>query len=240
MAWLRVSRTKWMLPQVTIVLLLFTLLAISAAHSQDIRARMRPNPRGTAVSKSQAVDLTLTLTEVSVRQVQTWVRTAGTPDGTGRILTASLDPPDAALVEVGQRVRAFPPDSKSSMNQAWITRVVRQGGRATVEATLTAAGSNSPRYVMEIVVEQGRFLSVPNEAILEEGNKQIVYVQQQTGDYVPKEIHTGIQGELYTQVLHGLAEGDQVVTFGSFFIDSEYKLKSTEQDAMSDDHQHRH
>ena len=56
--------------------------------------------------------------------------------------------------------------------------------------------------------------------------------------YVPQEIHTGVQGELYTQVLHGLAEGDQVVTIGSFFIDSEYKLKSTDKPAMSNDHTH--
>ena len=36
-----------------------------------------------------------------------------------------------------------------------------------------------------------------------------------------------IQGELLTQVLDGIKEGDQVVTFGSFFIDAEQKLKGT-------------
>ena len=221
-------------------LFLLLLFIVPPAPAQDIRARTRSSPRGTAVSESQAVELTLTLTEAVVRPIQTWVRTAGTLDRTGRILTASLAPPEAGLVQVGQRVRAFPPDSKSSMYQAAVTRVVPQGGGNTVvEATLTATGRASPHYVVEIVVEQGRFLSVPNAAILEEGDKQIVYVQRQPGDYLPKQIHTGIQGEQYTQVLHGLAEGDQVVTFGSFFIDSEYKLKSTEQDAMSDD-QHRH
>jgi hypothetical protein len=28
-------------------------------------------------------------------------------------------------------------------------------------------------------------------------------------------------------VIEGVTEGEQVVTFGSFFIDSEYKLKGT-------------
>ena len=219
---------------------LLLLFMIPPAQAQDVRARTRPNPRGTTVSKSQAIELTLTLAEVSVRPVQTWVRTAGTVDRTGRILTASLDPPDAGLVQVGQRVRAFPPESRSSMYQARVTRVVPQGGRTRVEATLTAPGrEQSVRYVMEIVVEQGSFLSVPNEAILEEGAQRIVYVQQGPGHYVPKEIHTGVQGELYTQVLDGLSEGDPVVTFGSFFIDSEYKLKATERDTMNND-QHRH
>jgi len=232
---------KFMIPKRTSRLLLLTLLAISSAQAQDVRARTRPNPRGTTVSKSQAVELTLTMTDAAIRPIQTWVRTAGAIDRTGRILTASLDSRDAALVKVGQRVRAFPPESKSSMYQAWVTRIVPQNGRAQVEATLMAAGRDqSVRYVMEIVVEQGRFLSVPNEAILEEGDKQIVYVQQQPGQYLPKEIHAGIQGELYTQVLHGLTEGDQVVTFGSFFIDSEHKLKATEQGPPSNDHQLHH
>jgi multidrug efflux pump subunit AcrA (membrane-fusion protein) len=83
--------------------------------------------------------------------------------------------------------------------------------------------------VVEIVTQRGDLLSVPNEAIIEEGTSQVVYVQRGEGQYEPQTIHTGIQGELYTQILDGVKEGDQVVTFGSFFIDSEYKLKrSTE------------
>jgi Cu(I)/Ag(I) efflux system membrane fusion protein len=85
---------------------------------------------------------------------------------------------------------------------------------------------------MEIVVEQGPFLSVPNEAIIEEGNRHVVYVQQHEAQYVPQEVRTGVQGELYTQVIDGVKEGDQVVTFGSFFIDAEHKLKGTVQGAQ--------
>jgi len=81
---------------------------------------------------------------------------------------------------------------------------------------------------MEIVVERGPFLSVPNEAIIEEGDTHIVYVQTQPGQYVPAEIHTGMQGELFTQVLDGVKDEAQVVTFGSFFIDAEHKLKGTD------------
>ena len=47
--------------------------------------------------------------------------------------------------------------------------------------------------------------------------------------YEPQPVHLGIQGELYAQVLDGVRDGDKVVTFGSFFIDSEYKLKGTAQ-----------
>jgi hypothetical protein len=213
-----------------------------SSYAQSIRDRTRPAyARGTPVNETQAVELTLTLSQASVRPVQTWIRAAGSIDKTGKVLTAEVYAPNAGLVKVGQRVRAFPPDSKSSVYQAWITRVVTQGDRVIADATLASTGRpNSHDYVLEIVVDRGQFLSVPNEAIIEEGDKRIVYVQPHAGHYVPQEIHTGLQGELYTQVLHGLSEGDQVVTFGSFFIDSEYKLKKTEQNAPGNDHQHRH
>jgi hypothetical protein len=113
------------------------------------------------------------------------------------------------------------------MYQAYITRVTPAAGGVAIEATLAATGrANATHYVMEIVVEQGPYLVVPNEAIIEEGDKRVVYVQQ-GGEYLPKEVQTGTQGELYTQVLAGLEANTPVVTFGSFFIDAEHKLKGT-------------
>jgi hypothetical protein len=211
-------------------LLLGVVLSFGVASAQGVREHTRPKVAGTAVSESQASDLTLTLSTTSLRLVQTWVRTAGTIDKSGRVLTASLHGGDASLVKVGQRLRAFPPSSKSSMYQAFVTRVSPTRDGVAVEASLSGSGrQNATYYVMEIVVERGPFLAVPNEAIIEEGDRHIVYVQRGQGQYVPQEIHTGIQGELLTQVVDGLNEGDQVVTFGSFFIDAEHKLKMTDQ-----------
>lgn len=212
------------------VLCLISLLAAAPAAGQGVREHTRlARPPGTTVTKSQAEALTLTVSTVSTRLIQSWIRTAGTIDTTGRTLTGSLSGSDAALVKVGQRVRAFPPSSKSSMYQARVTRTVPKGSGVAIEASLAATGrQNTALYVMEIVVERGPFLALPNEAIIEEGDRHIVYVEQQPGQYVPQEIHTGIQGELLTQVIDGVKEGDEVVTFGSFFIDAEHKLKGTE------------
>jgi len=45
--------------------------------------------------------------------------------------------------------------------------------------------------------------------------------------YAPREIQIGLQGELFTEITGGLKEGEQVVTFGSFFIDADHKLKGS-------------
>ena len=114
------------------------------------------------------------------------------------------------------------------MYQARVSRVEPRRGELAVSATLTGpARPGIVRYILEIVTEGGEFLSVPNEAIIETDGKHIVYVQEQQGRYVPREIQPGVQGELYTQVMSGLKPAEQVVTVGSFFIDAEHKLKGS-------------
>jgi hypothetical protein len=208
---------------------LAVLIAATGAAAQSVRDHTRLKPDGsTVVTESQASELTLTLTEAAVRPIQIWVRTAGAVDTTRRTVVAFVPSGESAFVKIGQRVRAFSVESRSSMYLARIARIEQRGNGAMVTAEMAAPGhQDSARYVLEIVTERGDFLSVPNEAIIETDGKQMVYVQEQQGRYVPREIQLGIQGELYTQVLSGLKHGEQVVTFGSFFIDAEHKLKGS-------------
>jgi hypothetical protein len=205
------------------------LLIAATGAAQSVRDHTRLKPDGsTAVTESQASELTLTLTEAAVRPIQLWVRTAGVVDDSGRTVTAFVPSAESAFVKVGQRVRAFSVQSRSSMYLARVVRIEAKPDGAVVTATIAGPGhQDSSRYVLEIVTERGDFLSVPNEAIIEADGKQIVYVQEQQGRYMPREIQLGIQGELYTHVLSGLKHGEQVVTFGSFFIDAEHRLKGS-------------
>ena len=203
--------------------------AVAGTYAQGVREHTRLTPgRSTVVTESQASELTLTLTEVAVRPIQAWVRAAGVADGSRRTLTALVSPAEGALVRIGQRVRAFAPTARSLMYQAKVSKVTSRGGQVLITAEVSGrAREDSARYVLEIITEYGEFLSVPNEAIIETEGARIVYVQQPEGRYAPRDIQAGLQGELYTQILDGVKDGDQVVTFGSFFIDSEYKLKRT-------------
>jgi hypothetical protein len=206
---------------------LVVVLFSAAAAAQSIRDRIRLAPgKLTPITEEQASELTLTLNDAAVRPIQVWVRVAGRIERDSRTITATLSPEDARYVRVGQRVRAFPPESRSSMFQARVTRVTPGQNASTVAATLSGPPhAGSVQYVLEIVTEPLEVLSVPNEAIIEANGHHMVYVQADKGRYLPREIQPGLQGELYTQVLEGVKAGEQVVTLGSFFVDSDRKLK---------------
>ena len=113
---------------VRLLLLLSTVLGANRQGARISRAHARAAARRhVRCSQAQADELTLTLTEIQVRPIQNWVRTAGVVDSTGRSLVATLSAAEGQSVRVGQRARVFSPDSKSSMYQARITRVVRSG-----------------------------------------------------------------------------------------------------------------
>ena len=236
-------------------LVVLLLLGVSLVQGHGVRDRTRAEglQRDTGVSASQAIELTLTRVEVEQQILQTWIRSVATIDTAGRVLTARLCASEQTLVKLGQRVRAFPPDSKSSVYQARISAMRAEGDCLHVEATLAGkAYERSPLYVMEVITQRGRFLAIPSEAIIEEGDRQIVYVYMsrqadaasaenatdEQGRYLPRQIQRGLQGELYTQVVAGLEAGEQVVTLGSFFIDADYKLKSSGQATGNAHHHH--
>jgi hypothetical protein len=201
--------------------------AIGAAPADAQREHTRPGPRrSTAVTEAQATELTLTLTEAAVRSIQIWVRAGGSIDDSKTRVTALVGPAEASYVSIGQRVRVFSPDTRSRMYQGRVARVARQDGHVAIDVRLMGRAFEASRYyVVEIVTEHGDFFSVPNEAIIEADGMRIVYVREADGRYAPREIESGVQGELYTEILGGLEPGEQVVTFGSFFIDAEHKLK---------------
>ncbi len=223
---------------------LLSFLITGFLEAGGIRDHTRPTyEHGTRISQPQATDLTLTLVKTEPQNLQTWIRLAGVINDDGQTLSAELCTPDATLIKPGQRVRVFPPDSKSSIYSARISRLNWQKNCLIFSAHLSTTHMPKKRaYVMEILISRGQFMAVPKEAILEEGDQKIVYLQRHQGHFFPQRIHTGLKGELYTQVLSGLNEGDKVATFGSFFIDAEYKLKSAKplSDSSGKPHAHHH
>lgn len=78
---------------------------------------------------------------------------------------------------------------------------------------------------VEIMVASGSRLAVPNEAVLNSGVRQIVYVEKKPGTYEMREVTLGARGEKYVEVVKGVRNGERVVTSGNFLIDSESQLR---------------
>lgn len=71
----------------------------------------------------------------------------------------------------------------------------------------------------------GKSLSVNTQAILFNGDHNMVYISKGHGIFEPKMIQLGHEAGLYHEVIGGLSEGDVIVTNGHFLIDSESQIK---------------
>lgn len=78
----------------------------------------------------------------------------------------------------------------------------------------------------KIHVNMGSRLSVPEDAVINTGERQIVFVDQGNGKYEPREVRVGYQSEGYIEVISGVSAGEKVVTSANFLIDSESRLKA--------------
>jgi Cu(I)/Ag(I) efflux system membrane fusion protein len=81
---------------------------------------------------------------------------------------------------------------------------------------------------VELAVPQStvKRLSVPDSAVLDSGNRQVVLVRLDEGRFEPRAIKVGARGDGYVEVLDGIREGDSVVVSANFLIDSESNLRS--------------
>lgn len=78
---------------------------------------------------------------------------------------------------------------------------------------------------VEMKVNMGRKLAIPESAVMDTGKAMVVYLDLGNGAFEPREIKTGIRTGGYVEVLRGLKSGEKVVTAANFLLDSEAQLK---------------
>lgn len=79
---------------------------------------------------------------------------------------------------------------------------------------------------VELRIDYGHQLAVPEDAVLSSGTENIVFVAKEGGYFEPRPVVLGQKvGDLYI-VLKGLKAGEKIVTSGNFLIDSESRLKA--------------
>ena len=74
-------------------------------------------------------------------------------------------------------------------------------------------------------VEVRDAITVPSQAVLRTGERNVVVVALGDGRFAPRDVILGREGDGYLQVLEGLDEGETIVTSSQFLIDSESNLR---------------
>ena len=82
-------------------------------------------------------------------------------------------------------------------------------------------------------------MAVPDDAVIDTGERQVVLLDRGEGRFEPKEVKVGVRGGGYVEVREGISAGDRVVTAANFLIDAESNLKAALQSmtAPKDDRQ---
>ncbi|MBI1750685.1 MAG: efflux RND transporter periplasmic adaptor subunit [Acidobacteria bacterium] len=100
---------------------------------------------------------------------------------------------------------------------------------------------------VELAIDYGTQIVVPQEAVLDSGTEKVVFVTRGDGYFEPRPIKTGpklaglpkaagaLAGSEQVIVVSGLRPGETIVTSGNFLIDSESRLKNP---ASGPKHQH--
>jgi Cu(I)/Ag(I) efflux system membrane fusion protein/cobalt-zinc-cadmium efflux system membrane fusion protein len=83
-------------------------------------------------------------------------------------------------------------------------------------------------YLKSVVSKKS--LVIPQEAVIDSGVRQIVFVAVGEGKFQPREVNIGLEGnENEYQVLKGLSEGEEIVLSAQFMLDSESRLREAVQ-----------
>jgi Cu(I)/Ag(I) efflux system membrane fusion protein len=77
---------------------------------------------------------------------------------------------------------------------------------------------------VELKIALGRKLVIPEDAVMDSGTMQMVFVDRGQGHFESRHIQVGSKAEGYYEVLSGVKDGERVVTSANFLIDSESKL----------------
>lgn len=164
-------------------------------------------------------------------------------------IEAALPEQDARGVAVGTPAR---------VTQAYDPGRVYEGKVAFVSPLLDAASRSLPVRIelsnADLTLKPGMYAevwlqaggevsassssSIPADALLDSGLRQIVFVRTGETSFQPREVRAGRRGAGRVAILEGLRAGEEVVTQAAFLLDSEARLRSAFSAATPSEHTH--
>jgi membrane fusion protein, copper/silver efflux system len=139
---------------------------------------------------------------------------------------------DAQNIHAGVVAHVILPDQRGTLS-ARVSNVLPQVDPETRVLKLRLE-ANNPGFALrpnmfvdvELPVSGPPGLTVPQDAVIDSGHEQRVFVERSAGVFEPHSVKVGWRSGDRVEIVQGLAEGDRVVVEGTFLVDSESRLKS--------------
>ena len=145
---------------------------------------------------------------------------------------ASIPETDLPLIDTGLRVRLDFPSAPEAPAEGVVDYIYPTIDSKTRTAQVrievdNAAGYLRPGAYADITMDLGgeARLSVPTEAILRDSRGAHVIVALGEGRFAGRAVRSGASANGRTEIIAGLAPGEQVVASGQFMLDSEVNLR---------------
>ena len=147
-------------------------------------------------------------------------------------LLADVYEKDMPFIHAGQKVSIeFPYGDRRTMNATidffypYLDPNTRTG-QVRIQLSNPRSEFKPDQFVNVVIrTQEQEALTVPNDAVLNTGEKQYVFLDLGTGYFEPREVETGIQTPEGIAIEKGLKEGERVVTAANFLLDSEARLR---------------
>lgn len=143
---------------------------------------------------------------------------------------AALYQNDISFVKPGMKAKIRLPGSSASEWQGIVRSVTPTVDPTTrnLQARIEIKNAKDLRpnmYVnVSIISNAGKGLVIPNDALVDTGHEQIVYVIRDKTNFAPRRIQVDRETDEGIVVVKGLTAGEVVVSSATFLIDSESKL----------------
>ena len=136
------------------------------------------------------------------------------------------------LIRVGEKAAislSYFPGKEFSSNIDYVYPTIAGDTRsAKVRFTISNPGNKlKPQMYtnVEVKIDLGNKLVIPDDAVLDAGKRQVVYVDKGEGNFEPREVSIGMKADGMVEITKGLKAGERVASAANFMIDSEAKLK---------------
>ncbi|MBI2359369.1 MAG: efflux RND transporter periplasmic adaptor subunit [Deltaproteobacteria bacterium] len=134
-------------------------------------------------------------------------------------------------IQVGQKATialSYFPGRTFTGKVSWISPVLDEKSR-TIKVRLEVPNQDfnlKPEMYanVELEVDAGRKLAIPDEAVLDSGLRKVVFIDKGEGRFEPREIKLGAKFDSHHEVLSGLSPGERILASASFLLDSESRL----------------